>query len=189
VVVLEDQMAVKCGNCGFEFEKGGSSDPATRKPCPKCGSTGRAFGEDLQGTIGITDCVATTLIPYYDALFTLAKELLDEGRFGVAIVVMHMACEVCVARKLSEAFKAKGIGYLEEAVEEFLNGYNLAADRNRNLFNALTGKEVHKQSFWGAFSASARRRNDIIHEGSVASQSDAEESYAATNAMLAYLKL
>jgi hypothetical protein len=53
--------------------------------------------------------VQATVITYPQKLLTLAGRLIDEGEFGIAIVVAHMACEIATERSLSEAFVAKGI--------------------------------------------------------------------------------
>ena len=60
----------------------------------------------------------------------------------VATVVAHMACEVAAEQALSRAFADKGLEYLDDAVTVFLNGYNIANERHRNLYNALAGRKI-----------------------------------------------
>src|SRR6266511_1913279 len=100
---------------------------------------------------------------YPQALLAMARKLLDEGQFSLAVIVCHMACEVAAERSLSAAFAKKGLQDLGKAVDEFLNGYNLAAERNRKLYTALTGDHIEQQPFWPKFKESATRRNDIVH--------------------------
>jgi hypothetical protein len=76
-----------------------------------------------------------------------------------------MAWEIAAERAISLAFVSRGLEYLEDAVSDFLFGYNLATKRNRNLYNALTGREIQNQPFWQAFKESAKRRNDAVHKG------------------------
>jgi hypothetical protein len=64
------------------------------------------------------------LLAYPRYLMTVARNLIDQGQFSIAVVVAHMACEVATEEKLSEAFTAKGLQYLKESVMEFVNGYN-----------------------------------------------------------------
>jgi len=97
-----------------------------------------------------------------------------------------MACEIATERSLSEAFVTKGLQYLEASVD--LNGYNLANDRVRKLYTALTGDEVQTAAFWQKFKDSAQRRNNIIHGGTIVGKTEAEESYKAAIDLVAYLK-
>ncbi len=99
-----------------------------------------------------------------------------------------MACEVAVERSLSSAFSAKGLAHLEDAVLDLLNGYNLAPDRNRKLYEALTGDAIAQQPFWPQFKESAKRRNKVVHESRTVGVSEAEESVTATEAFIAHLK-
>jgi len=99
-----------------------------------------------------------------------------------------MACEVSTERALSAAFASKGLQYLEDPVLDFLNGYNLANDRNRKLYTAFTGDHIDQQAFWPAFKESATRRNNIVHGGSLIGQVEAESSYHTASAFVSHLK-
>jgi hypothetical protein len=132
--------------------------------------------------------VETTVITYPQRLLALARKLIDDDEFAIAVVVAHIACEIAAERSLSEAFVAKGIPYLEDAVTEFLNGYNLANDKIRKLYTALTGVEVEKTTFWPQFKESASRRNKIVHSTITVTKPEAEESYSAAKSLVAHLK-
>jgi hypothetical protein len=69
-----------------------------------------------------------------------------------------------------------------------MNGYNLAKERNRNLYNALVGRKIQDEPFWQAFKVSATRRNKIMHEGASATKEEAEQTYGAAGELIAYLK-
>lgn len=99
-----------------------------------------------------------------------------------------MACEIAVAQSLSEAFVSKRIQKLEDSVMDFVNGYNLANPKIGNLFIALTGKQIRKQSFWKAFERSAGRRNKIIHGGFKVGKAEAEEALKAAFELVDYVK-
>jgi hypothetical protein len=129
-----------------------------------------------------------TVTPYAETLLVKSRELIDRRDFSIAVVVAHMACEIAAERALSRDFETKGIGYLKDATLSLLNGYNLRNERFRSLFNAVTGSEIQKQSFWEAFEASAKRRNDAVHKGATVTQSDAEASHSAATALVAHLK-
>lgn len=137
----------------------------------------------------MTGSAATlTVIRYEDTLLTKAQELIATGDFSIAVVIAHMACEISAERAISQAFAAKGIGYLEESVLAFLSGYSLANERIRDLYNAVTGNQIHKQPFWDTFKASAKRRNDAVHGGKAITQSEADASLKAARDLVAYLK-
>lgn len=128
------------------------------------------------------------VIPYSRRLLTLARSLIDQGEHSIAVVVAHMACEVATEQKLSEAFVIKGVQYLEDAITNFFNGYNLGNERLRDLYVALTRDSIQNEPFWSEFKASVARRNDIIHWGAIVGAVDAERSYRAANNFLRHLK-
>jgi hypothetical protein len=131
-----------------------------------------------------------TVITYPQRLLALARKLIDDGEFGVAVVVAHIACEIAVARSLSEAFVARGIPYLEDSVTDFFSGYSLANDRLRKFYTALTGDEVEKTAFWSKFKESAKRRNKVAHSDATATvtKTEAEDSCLAAEKLVAHLK-
>ena len=89
---------------------------------------------------------------------------------------------------MSESFANKGIQYLEEPVVDLLNGYNLANQRIRNLYTALTGDKIQNQPFWEKYKESAVRRNRIIHRGATVGKAEAEESIKAASDLVHHLK-
>ncbi len=88
---------------------------------------------------------------YSEALLAKSQDLIAKNEFSIAVVVAHMACEIGAERAISQAFMDKGIEFLKEPVFDLLTGYNLANERIRNLYNAVTGNELQKQPFWQAF--------------------------------------
>jgi hypothetical protein len=132
--------------------------------------------------------VDLTYVSYPEKLLTAAQDLIEKGEFSISVVVAHMSCEISVERAISRAFKTKGIDYLEQPVEDLLPSYNLANDRVRNLYNAATGGEIQKQSFWQQFKESATRRNKAVHEGKIATKAEAEAAFNAASSLVAYLK-
>src|SRR5262245_26871601 len=182
-------QSVRCGNCGEPIadQPHGLGAPQ-RKPCPKCGSTSRAYGVETQMTISPSVKAETFVSTYPKRLLALAGKLISDGLFELAVVVACVACEIAVARSLSEAFAAKGIPYLEDPVTEFFSGYSLANDRIRKLYTALTEDAVEKTAFWPEFKKLVNRRNDILHSGITVTKTEAEESYSAAEKLIAHLK-
>jgi phage FluMu protein Com len=177
----------KCSGCGRAIAEL-PDDPALRQPCPRCGSTNVTISLSATTSIRMTSTASPTIIPYAETLLAKAKELISSGDHSIATVVAHMACEISAERALSSAYAAKDIGYLEESVRAFMNGYNLATERNRDLYVALSGKRVQDQPFWQAFKDSAVRRNRAVHGSVLVSKDEAEASYRAASDLVAYLR-
>lgn len=178
----------QCASCGSVIAgESPNGDPVEKKPCPQCGSLARAFSLQAHCTVHVTATAEATVITYPQTLLAACQGLINDGQHGISVVVAHMACEVAVERSLSAAFAAKGLQYLEDPVLEFLNGYNLANDRNRKLYSALSGDNIEQQPFWLQFKASAARRNNIVHGSASATKAEAEKSFLAASAFVAHL--
>ncbi len=150
-------------------------------------------GHQTDDLLGMGALDGTVIMPrpplpsHQKHLFDIGHNLLNQGQYSISIVVFHMACEVAVARALDRAYAAKGLQDLQPAIDEFMNGYNLANHRNRDLYNSLLGVEIDKQPFWSAFCESAFRRNKIIHRGLIVTQADAHASYQACHDFLTHV--
>jgi ParB-like chromosome segregation protein Spo0J len=131
--------------------------------------------------------VTAIVITYSETLLAKAQELITNGEFSIATVVAHMACEIAAERAISRAFAKKSIKDLEEPILAYVSGYNLANNRLRNLYNALTANEIQSQPFWRAFKDSAERRNQAVHKGRIITKAEAEDSYKAASDLVAYL--
>jgi hypothetical protein len=182
----------RCGDCGEPIAEPEEGEP---KPCPKCGSTLRSLniplgelGTEFGATADAQETVQTEFIlSYPQELMNLARRLIDEHRPSLAVIVVHMACEIATDRSISDAFDARGAQDLKDWVVLRL-GYNLANKNVRRLYTALTGDRVadHVTS-WSKFKSSAKLRNDIIHKGRIATEGEAEASYKAGSDLLEHL--
>jgi hypothetical protein len=177
-----------CGNCGETISEPASTPVEKRKPCPNCGSTRRNFSDVLTVSIGVSTSITDTLVTYPNALLTIARSLIDQGYFNIAVVTSHMACEVATERAFDAAYAAKKLEPLGEAVDGLMNGNNLANDKHRKLYNVLTGTELEKQSFWPRFKSTSEKRNSIVHKGGHANKNEAEAALQAANELITYLK-
>ena len=181
---------VACAECGTIINQSPSVSGGERIPCPKCGSLARAFSVSIAETISVSAQAFVAVETYPETLLKTARSLIDNhsNLYGIAIIVLHIACEIATDRALSDSFAKKNIGYLEDPVGDLLSGYNLANERIRNLYTALTGDDIHNQPFWQKFKESAKRRNEIVHEGRIVTdKTEADESYDAVEAFLAHL--
>jgi hypothetical protein len=154
-------------------------------------ASGRVY--KLEASTGIYSSsgfdVNTQVITYPQKLLAIAQSLIDSGEFSISVVVAHMACEVATDRAFTDAFKAKGIEYLEEAFDKLLPGNNLGNDKTREFYTALTGDDIGQiQPFWQRFKESATRRNKISHNGATVGQAEAEASLAVAKEFVAHLK-
>ena len=173
-----------CAGCDMAIENEVSSD---RKPCAACGSLARRYS--LSATLSGTATLRPELEVkrYPDALLDTARRLIDTGEFGIATVVVHMACEVAADLAFSQAYSRAGLVHLQEPVGGLLNGFNLANDKIRQLYNAVAGEAIESLPFWQDFKASAGRRNAIMHKGDRATSADAEASVRAGAALVRHL--
>jgi hypothetical protein len=135
----------------------------------------------------MTGTVHVEIRTYPDRLLGTARNLIDSGEPSISVVVAHMACEVATARALTVAFEKNEIGYLEDAVGEFLSGYSLSNERLRKLYTALTGDAIQKEKFWERFKTSAGRRNSIAHYGDIVDAAAAEDTLAIAKDYVAHV--
>ena len=181
---------VACSECGTIINQSPSVSLEERIPCPQCGSLARSFSVNIADTIAISAEASVEVVTYPHTLLRTARSLIDghSNLYGIAIIVLHVACEIATDRSLSDSFARKGIQYLEDPVSDLLSGYNLANERIRNLYTALTGDDIQNQPFWQKFKESAKRRNEIVHKGRIVTdKTEAEESFYAVKALLSHL--
>jgi hypothetical protein len=155
--------------------------------CSECGAVPQALHMRASDSVSVTDSVTATLATYSEACLATAERLVSAGDYGIAVVVVHMACEIAVERGLSAAFSARGIGDLEESIDELLPGYNLANPRVLRLFTALTGRDVQHQPFWQAFKEPAKRRNEVVHRGRIMKKPDADASVQTARQLVTFV--
>jgi hypothetical protein len=173
-----------CGNCGELLD-----EPANeRQVCPKCGSTLRSFSAEVKMSVTVTGSCNANVITYPNALLTIAKSLIDQGHFNIAIITSHLGCEIAAERAFDAAYASKKLETLGEAVDKLMNGHNLGNARYRKLYNALTGNELEKEPFWPAFKAASEKRNAIVHKGYQAGKEEAEAALNAGRDLITHLK-
>jgi hypothetical protein len=177
--------SIFCKNCGASL-----TTEQSEMPCPRCGSSERNYAIQVPAgdSVIIGESPTVSVVWYPDALLTAAQELVQTGQYSIAMVVAHMACEISVEQVISGAFTARGIEYLEDSVTNLLPSYNVSNDRVRSLYNAVTGDQIEKQSFWQNFKESAKRRNEAVHKGRRISKDEAEASLTAATELVTHLK-
>lgn len=159
-----------CNDCQKEV-----GDTPNHEPCPHCGADSKRsiIVEVPTAKLTLTCFPPTVRYQQWNNLLDSARRFYDSGEYGVAVIVAATACEVVVERAMSRAFTAKGVADLEDSVMEFVTSCALSQPRNRNLYVALTGDDIHKKGFWQGYIALVKRRNDTVHTGEKIVQVDA----------------
>ena len=177
----------RCSLCGTEIAESASVALDERMPCPKCGSTSRQLSLSAHTTITVTASADAWVIPYPTILLGEARELCSAGKYGISVLVAHMACEVAAERAIARAFAESTFPHMADPMLKFLNDYNLANERIRGFYTALTNDDVAGLAEWQAFKAAAERRNRVAHAGKIVRQQKAKETLNATTALVAHL--
>lgn len=157
-------------------------DAVPRVPCPKCQSIKRTVSAVFHAHGTATVTAVGQAIDYPTSLLEEADTLLTrDKKFGLVIVVAHTASEVAAQRAFARAFAKRGVPDLEEPVSDLFSSYNLGNERVRKVYTALTGDLAGSAlpAWWKPFKDSVERRNDIVHEGTRATEAEAIDSLAA----------
>ena len=64
----------------------------------------------------------------------------------------------------------------------------LSQPKNRNLYAALTGDEIHTKKFWQGYVALVQRRNKTVHTGEKITQADAQAGLEATEQFVGHIE-
>ena len=124
---------------------------------------------------------------YPTQLLETAKEMIARSRFEVAVVTCQMACEISVERVLKTYFRVKALTHLEDAIEDLLPSYNLANDKVRKLYAAMTDDPVQKEYFWAEYKTMVSLRNKAVHAGSRIQESQAQMVLRIAGAVIKHL--
>jgi hypothetical protein len=136
-------------------------------------------GEELHGT-----------------LLATADALLDDGHFGAAIVSAQTACEVLTENVMHFWFShvlitGGGSGLWRDLGTELMDlfqTFTLTNERLRGVYELISGDSIREQPFWGRYKEHVRRRNRVVHEGSVTTQAEAAKSVAVATEFVAHIK-
>jgi hypothetical protein len=125
--------------------------------------------------------------PYHENLLATARQLIQEGRYQLAVVVSQMASEVLAEQVLDARIGKKNLGELEKWIDDRTPSSNLANETVLALFVALTGDRIQDRPFWPDYKAHVTLRNEIVHGGKQITQSDAENSLESVSKLLQHL--
>jgi hypothetical protein len=175
-------MSAFCNACKEPVIDDREKPQGERQPCPKCGSLDKRF------VVTATCTIPIAIQDYAGGLLDTAHRLAQDSQFEVATIVCHVACEFVVESAFTRAFAQNNLRHLEDPVLEFLNGFNLANERIRTLYTALTGDAIQNEPFWTEFTASAKRRNKCAHGSSPVVREVAQRSLEAAYAFVHHVR-
>jgi len=98
-----------------------------------------------------------------------------------------MACETAVERAFAHHFEKRGFTTIRDSVEAFFPSYNLANERIRTLYVALSGDPIHECAFWPRLKQAIAVRNRITHEGARASSEEAAAAVAVATEFVEHI--
>jgi hypothetical protein len=133
------------------------------------GGTPQLYAQDTTADIYKNTPLAL-LEPKWDQLLAEARSLSSAGQHAIAIIIAAAAGEWAteiVFDRLMDAVKdhSKSVRDLIEMSERLLVTWSFEGDRVRQAFHDLTGENPDRQSWWGDWMWSRRRRHDIAHRG------------------------
>lgn len=138
-------------------------------------------------TVSVSSAGSLTTGTHSKRLLQVAEGLIERNEFNVAIVISHMAAEIASERAFDQAFRDKNLDAVGTAIGSIGKGYNLASDSVRELFIALTGKQIQYEPFWSRFKVASAKRNKIVHRGELATKQEAEEALTGATGVVKYL--
>lgn len=140
-----------------------------------------------------TNTPLALLKPKWDQLLAEARSLSSAGQHAIAIIIAAAAGEWAteiVLERLMDAVKdhSKSVRDLIEMSERLLVTWSFEGDRVRQAFHDLTGENPDRQSWWGDWLWSRRRRHDIAHRGVLTANATAAKKCIDVAALhIAYL--
>lgn len=84
---------------------------------------------------------------YPTQLIHAAEAMIVQNNFEISVVTAQMACEISVERTLNIFFLNKELQYLKDSIEDLLPSFNIANDKVRKLYTAITGDKIQNEFF------------------------------------------
>ena len=138
-------------------------------------------------TLGVSAPIVR-ISPLFEALLHSANGLLKADNPSAAVLVAQTAIEVCTERLITRLLDKRGASFLAEWIDDSLVNYNIASEKVRKLYEAVsTDKTIAQQPFWGLLQAHVQLRNDIAHQGRFATQTQGQASHDVAWQVVRYL--
>ncbi len=122
-------------------------------------------------------------------LLDSARARLQDGHTNEAIVIAQTAAELFAEETFNLLYERRGIADLKRVIGRLLyENYNLAHDRVASLYEGLSGDQIKQRPFWSRYKDHNELRNDIVHDGRIATPEEAEASLGVVEELIAHLE-
>jgi hypothetical protein len=116
-----------------------------------------------------------------------ARDLLDEGKWDLAVVVAQTALEVYVAQVVSERLQERQLGGLRAYITGRIRAYTLNDDPTRMLWKELTDDDIDQAPVWTQYKLHLVRRNAIVHRGHRVGRDEARSSVEVVEQLISHV--
>lgn len=101
--------------------------------------------------------------PYYSRLAAAANQFLANDQLAECVIWSVMASEVLTEQVFYEAYWARQLAPLGDAISELFQSYNLANERVRRIYETLTDDKPTATPWWPDFKDLVQLRNGVVH--------------------------
>jgi hypothetical protein len=120
-------------------------------------------------------------------LIEAAEDMIAQNHYEISVVTSQMACEISVERTLAHYFRTQELKHLEGPIDDLLPSYNLANEKVRKLYTAVTGDKIQTEFFWAEYKTIVTIRNKAIHTGQRIEKSQAQMVLRVAKLLLKHL--
>ena len=133
---------------------------------------------------------AGNVVRYEHTLLDRAKRFTESGDFLTSpCIVANTACEIAAEHALHRVCSRRG--YSAARTKSILSGFlsfNLASERLRVLYNALSGDLIEGQTFWETFAPAVKQlRHTAVHDAVRPTKEQAEKFHSDATQLIEYL--
>jgi len=129
--------------------------------------------------------------PLFEALLNSADGQSNRvHQHSAAVLVAQTAIEVCTQRLITKLLDKRGGKFLEDWIDDRLQNYNIRNETVRKLYEAVSlDTQLVNQPFWTSsrLKHHVELRNDVAHQGRVATPAEAQASLAVAHEVISYL--
>ncbi len=127
--------------------------------------------------------------PYHEVLLGNARQLITAGHFQAAVLIAHMACEVCTGQVIVGLMERRGLEEAQEWAEEYRESFSFLNPTVRALYFSLTGERINIAfRRWREHAGSVELRNRLSHRGARVTEAQAENACDVVQALTARLR-
>jgi hypothetical protein len=88
---------------------------------------------------------------------------------------------------LRRLYVKREVQFLTGTFDRLLINYNIANAKVSGLYMDLSGDPINQAPFWSRFTAHSELRNDLVHEGKLATEAQAKASLEVVAALIAHV--